>query len=476
MAYIYLYNSITPNRAEYSIATSLSDFMTELGTPYATIDKTDCRIVNNELLTNQASPNTTYVIDFDEGKCYFVTSMIEYSTMTKLFLKTDNWGTYSRRALLNDGRITQTNMNVGTATINTPFGGGDEVTYAMAGSTDYPYSNSYVIAKLIVDYSSPISENKTSLFVKYGPLGTTMPENLSVFLSTWAEIEDTATPPITPYSCAVTDAWVVPFNPSSFVLSNTQISAPSAPGGFPTLITDIRQPFSQIHRIELDIPADVPGKIRKYGTYNKRFPKQMSTATGHADFVFQITPDGVSVQLVLDNSVYDVTDDFVLATGFATTENSGLKAVLKSMEAGFSISSTFANIAVPGAGQIVSLAGQSISRGGGGFSANNTRGAFGSWLVGTGSSYGPFFASEFTSSEADEEMENAKSFGLNTDYVFSNKTIAQVLSTGSNQYYTSTYKPFYKVDTTISGIPTDAADEIKRILSEGVRVNASISS
>lgn len=470
---IYLYNSITPNTAEYSIASSLTAFMTELGTPYATIDKTDCRIVNNELLTNQASPNTTYVIDFDTGKCYFVTNMIEYSGMTKLFLKIDNWGTYSRRASLGDGRITQSNMNVGSALINIPPKSGTINRYSI-NATDYKYSNSYVIAEVAVDFSVPFVNQKSTVMIAYGPIGSSEPGNLSYFLSRWSEIGGSNWF-IADYGCAVVNAWAVPFAPDTITLGDTHIDAPNAPSGFPTTISTVKRAVCRNYNIRIPIAAASPGTMRYYGTLSKCFPKQPSTEPSEIFYQFHIYPNYVSVMATIDGSTFDVTEDFKLSTGFSSTENAGLTSQLKILKGTFGAAATGASFINPTAGQIVSLAGGALTSGvlGGSAGGGNTTGGFGPTYFGDLS---PFVYNELTSDESAEEMENAKSFGLNTNYVFSNKTIAQVLSTGSTQYYTSTYKPFYKVDTTISGIPTDAADEIKRILSEGVRVNASISS
>lgn len=186
-----LYKNKTPNARGglHYIYNDFNSFLTELGTPFMTVELNDYRITNNTVMITSSTidqdiNDITYAID-ERGsyvKCYHVNSSELYSGFAQLNIEVDNWATYFHKATFSKMRVTRTNRNVGIG-IYDPIQQTKGVSYVELPSS---YTRStlaivYVIAQAVGTTSVFGDGTGTRLSIYYNKLSSLPPFNETIY-------------------------------------------------------------------------------------------------------------------------------------------------------------------------------------------------------------------------------------------------------------------------------------------------------
>lgn len=172
---LYLYKNKTPNIDNnlFYYFTDFQAYLTELGTPYLSIDKNSYQINNNVVTAKTDSLNVdvdaiTYVIDYDTTyyRCYHVNNANIVSGYLYFDVAVDYWGSFIAKCSLENIVVNRCNRNIGNGVFDAI-----EQTNEMSVENYYKLfdRNNLVIAYLVcIKTSSGIFSDATTSLQFFG--------------------------------------------------------------------------------------------------------------------------------------------------------------------------------------------------------------------------------------------------------------------------------------------------------------------
>ena len=324
---LYLYKNKTPNIDNnlFYYFTDFQAYLTELGTPYLSIDKNSYQINNNVVTAKTDSINVdvdaiTYVIDYDTTyyRCYHVNNANIVSGYLYFDVAVDYWGSFIAKCSLENIVVNRCNRNIGTGV------------YDDINIVDYPiisdYSKVYSMSELAIVFVAIIQNSTSSLFVNNSST------SIHIYAEPCSNFSHFETPNISNiidevsgiYSaqatigtleCSIIKAWIVPLqwlylnaNPviPTFNFKSTKYSG--------TIIPTYEVAISHVNNIILNIPEPqitIDPDYKYYvGTNQNVIELPRITQTTKVRLKTIVSQDDVQILIYNGNNYVDISNSF----------------------------------------------------------------------------------------------------------------------------------------------------------------------